>query len=200
VGQVLAHALRARTRRIGLGLVPGGSGRTGGHHEQGGQTSANLKRQRGRDTAVVAAVDQGAGTAREPEKGVEGGQLTAAVQQLLDAGVDDVGQVVAGARGLDAGSHGDTTRLAVVAGNSDVAAHEGREPDTVAGGVVAGDLGNGIGQSSCRSNVVDDCARHGGDAHDVAEALEALEQDQQRQARPGPARPLPRRRARLPRA
>ena len=132
----------------------------------------DLGRQRGRDPAVVAAVDQGAGTAREPEQRAEGGQLAAAAQQLLDAGVDDVGQVVAGARRLDARPRGDAARLAVVAGDADVAAHEGREPDAVAGVVVAGDLWNGIGQPGSRGDVVDDRARHVGDAHDVAEALE----------------------------
>jgi hypothetical protein len=125
VGQVLAHPLRAWSWRICLDLVPAGPDRAIRHHEQGGQVLARLGRQACRDPAIIGPVDQGAGAAGELEQRPKGGQFAAATEQLLDAGVDDVGQVVAGARRLDARPRRHATRLPVVAGDADEAAHQG---------------------------------------------------------------------------
>ena len=129
---------------------------------------------------------------REPEQRAEGGQLAAAAQQLLNAGVDDVGQVVAGARRLDAGPGGHAVRLAVVAGDAGITAHKRCEADAVGRVVVAGKVGNGVGQSGRGGDVGEDRRRHVGKPDDAPEMLERLEQDQERQARAGLARPLPR--------
>ena len=192
MGQVLAHALRAGPRRVRLDLVPSGPGGARRHHEQGGQASARFGRQGGRDPAVVAAVDQCAGAAREPEQRAEGGQLAAAAQQFLDGGVDDVGQVVAGARRLDARPRRHAARLAVVAGDAGITAHKRCEADAIGRVVVAGKAGNGVGQAGRGGNVGEDRHRHIGKPDDAPEMLERLEQDQERQARAGLARPLPR--------
>ena len=124
--------------------------------------------------------------------GPQDGQLAAAAQQFLDAGVDDVGQVVAGARRLDARPRRDAARLAVVAGDAGITAHKRCEADAVGRVVVAGKVWNGIGQAGRGGDMGEDRRRHIGKPDDAPEMLERLEQDQKRQARAGLARPLPR--------
>ena len=141
---------------------------------------------------MVGPVDQGAGAAGELEQRPECRQLAAAVQQFLNAGVDDVSQVVAGARRLDARPRRHAACLAVVAGHADETAHQGHKPDAVAGVVVAGHLSFGASQAGGCGDVGDKGRGHVGEADGVAEALERLEQHQQREARAGLARALPR--------
>lgn len=141
---------------------------------------------------MVATVDQGAGAACKPEQRAEGGQLAAAAQQFLDAGVDDVGQVVAGARRFDAGPRSHAARLVVVGGNADMAAHKHCEADAIGRVVVAGEVGDGGGQVGGCGDVGKDRRRHISKPDHPPEVLEHLEQHQERQARAGLARPLPR--------
>lgn len=141
---------------------------------------------------MVGAVHKRAGGAGQLEQRAKGRQLATLAEQLLNAGVDDVGQVVAGARGLNVGPGGNAARLAVVADHADIAAHQSREADAVGGVAVAGELARVARQFGCRRDVVDDPPRHVGQTDDAAEVLERLEQDQERQARAGLARPLPR--------
>ena len=141
---------------------------------------------------MVAAVHERAAGAGQLEQRAEGGQLAASAQQFLDAGIDDVGQVVAGARRLDAGPRRDPARRAVVAGHAHEAAHERREADAVGAVAVAGKFARVARQSCNRGDVVDDLRRHIDEADDAAEVLECLEQDQQCQTRAGVARLLPR--------
>jgi hypothetical protein len=194
MGEVLAHALRAGTRRLQLDLVPRGAGCPLGNDKQGGQALADLPRQGGRDPAMIGTIDQGARGAGELEERAKGRQLPTVAEELLDAGVDDVGEVVAGARRRNAGPHGDAAGLTVVARDTDEIAHQSRKADTVRCIVVAADLVDGAVQADGCGNVGDDRDRHVGQTGEVAKALEGLKQNQQRQAWARLARPLPRER------
>lgn len=59
-------------------------------------------------------------------------------------------------------------------------------------GSAPGKTGNGVGQAGRGGDVGEDRRRHIGKPDDAPEMLERLEQDQERQARAGLARPLPR--------
>lgn len=72
------------------------------------------------------------------------------------------------------------------------AAHQGHEANAVAGVVVASQLGCGASQAGRRGDMRNKDRVHVGKADGVAEALERLEQHQQREARAGLARALPR--------
>jgi hypothetical protein len=143
--QVFSHALRAGARRVRLGLVPAGSGCASRHHEQRGQALTRHRRQACRDPAMIGTIDHRACAARKPEQRIESRQLAPASQQLLDAGIDDVRQVVAGTRRLDTRPGCDTARRPVITGNADKAAHQRCEPDAIARLVIAGDLFDGTG-------------------------------------------------------
>ena len=179
VSKVLAHALRTGPGRVGFHLVPAGSVGAFGYHEQGGQALVCLERQRGRDATVIGAVDQGAGGAGELEERTEGGQFAALAQQFLDAGVDDVGQVVARARRLDAGPRRNAPSVTVVASHADVAAHQGREADAVGRVAIPDEFTRVARQPRSCSDVADDSRRHVGQPDDAPEVLESLEQDQE---------------------
>src|SRR4051812_21993481 len=194
MGEVLAHALLAGTRRLQLNLLPRGAGCTLGNDEQGGQALACLPRQGVRDPAMVGTIDQGARGAGALEERAKGRQLPTVAEELLYAGVDDVGEVVAGARRRNAGPHGDAAGLTVVAHDTDETAHQSRKADTVRCIVVAADLVDGAVQADGCGNVGDDRDRHVGQTGEVAKALEGLKQNQQRQAWARLARPLPRER------
>jgi hypothetical protein len=125
MGQVLAHALRAGARRFRLHLVPCRVGGAFRHDQQGGQAFAYVERHSRRGPAMVGAVDQGSGRAGKLEQRPESWQLAAMAEQFLDAGVDDVGKVVARARGLDARLCCQAAGRTVVARNADEAAHQG---------------------------------------------------------------------------
>jgi hypothetical protein len=111
VGEVLTHALRARPRRVCLGPVPAGPGCPRRHLEQGGQVLACCGWHRCGDPAAVTTVDHGACRAGEPQERAEGGQLAALAQQLFDAGIDDVGQIVPSARRLKSARRGPGRRV-----------------------------------------------------------------------------------------
>ena len=162
---------------VGVHVVP-----EVGDHEQGGQALSDLGRHGRGDLAMVAAVDESAGGAGDLEERAEGGQLVALPDQLLDRDVDDVGQVVPGARRRDAGPHGKAASLGIVTGNVEEAAHQRHQTGAVGRVVVAGKLVGSVRQPCRCADVGDDPSRNIGDLHEVAEALERLEEDQQRQA------------------
>ena len=101
------------------------------HREKSGQALARCGRHRRGDPTAVTAVDHSARRAGEPQERAEGGQLAALTQQLFDASIDDVGQIVTGARRLDTRPHGDTARRTIVAGNANEAAYERGEADAI---------------------------------------------------------------------
>ena len=102
VDKKLAHALRARPQRLRLDLIPARTRGSFGNDEQCGQALPHLWRHRRGDLAMIAAIDQGARRACDLEKRAEGRHFVALPDQLLDGDVDDVGEVVAGARRFDA--------------------------------------------------------------------------------------------------
>ncbi len=95
------------------------------------------------------------------------------------------------ARRLDAGPHGHAARFAVVSGDAGIAAHKRCEADAIGRVVVAGEVGEGVGQAGRYGDVGEDRRRHVGELDDAPEVLKRLEQDQERQAGAGLERPLP---------
>ena len=80
---------------------------------------------------MIAAVDKRTGGACDLQERAERGQFKAPSRQLLDRGIDDVGQVVAAARDLDRRNRRCLARGQAVGGNADVVAHERHRTLTV---------------------------------------------------------------------
>jgi len=132
------------------------------------------------DAREDAAIDQRAHTPRQAVEGGEGRQLVAPADQFLDGHVDEVGRVVHRLRGPMHGHDGAVPRVRPVGGDVEVGAHGLMVAIHRARRIVAERRVRGELQDDAQVRGDDD--GHVGEARGVAQALEALEHDHQREA------------------
>jgi len=128
---------------------------------------------------VVSLVDFGPGGPRRTQDGVEGRQLVALTNQILQGHINNVGQVITSARRLPASARHDCLRCLAPAAHADVVADQRHVSAADGTGIIRGQaIGNKV-EAGALGDVPKDGFGNFLQHHEVAQPLEGLQQDQQ---------------------